>query len=67
MSVLPARVYFSILCCSFLFRYSLRILLIMDTPAPIPLAMGITISPTPVTRNVIAVEEIPNNKTPSKD
>ena len=39
----------------------------MDTPAPIPLAMGITISPTPVTLNVIALELTPNNKTPSKD
>ena len=39
----------------------------MDTPAPIPLAMGTTTSPTPVTLNVIAVEETPNNKTPSID
>ena len=39
----------------------------MDTPAPIPLAIGTTISPTPVTLNVIAVEETPNNKTPSID
>ena len=39
----------------------------MDTPAPIPLAMGTTISPTPVTVNVIAVEETPNNKNPSID
>ena len=39
----------------------------MGTPAPIPLAMGTTISPTPVTLNAIAVEETPNNKTPSID
>ena len=39
----------------------------MDTPAPIPLAMGTTISPTPVTLNVLAVEETPNNKTQSID
>ena len=37
----------------------------MDSPAPIPLAISTTISPTPVTLNVIAVEETPNNKTPS--
>ena len=35
----------------------------MDTPAPIPLAMGVTISPTPETLYVIAVEETPNNET----
>ena len=39
----------------------------MDTPAPIPLAMGTTTSPTPVTLHVIAVEETPINKTPSID
>ena len=39
----------------------------MDTPVPIPLAMGTTICPTPVTLNVIAVEETPNHKTPSLD
>ena len=38
----------------------------MHTPAPIPLVMGTTISPTPVTLNVIHVEEKPNNETPSK-
>ena len=37
----------------------------MDTP--IPLAMGTTKCPTPVTPNVIAVEETPNNKTHSID
>ena len=35
----------------------------MHTPAPIPLAMGTTTSPTPVTLNVIHVEETPKNKT----
>ena len=39
----------------------------MDTSAPIPLAMGTTISPNPGTLNVIAVEETPNTKTPSID
>ena len=39
----------------------------MDTSAPTPLAMGTTTSPTPVTFNVIAIEETPNNKTPSID
>ena len=39
----------------------------MDTPAPIPLAIGTTISPTSVIDNVIAVEETPNTKTASKD
>ena len=34
----------------------------MDTPAPIPLAMGTTISPTAVTLDVIAVEETHNIK-----
>ena len=37
------------------------------TPAPIPLAMGTITSPTPVTFNVIHVEETPNTKTPSID
>ena len=39
----------------------------MDNPAPIPLAIGTTISPTPVTLNVIAVEETSNNKNPAID
>ena len=39
----------------------------MDTPAPIPLAIGTTISPTPVINNVMAVEETPNKKAPSTD
>ena len=39
----------------------------MDTPAPIPLAIGTTKSPTPVTLDVIAVEEPPSIKTPSID
>ena len=38
----------------------------MDIPAPRPLAMGTTTSPTPVTLNVIHVEETSNNKTPQK-
>ena len=37
----------------------------MDTPAPTPLAIGTTISPTPVTLKVIADEETPNSKTQS--
>ena len=39
----------------------------MDTTVPTPLAIGTTISPTPVTLYVIAVEETPNFKTPSID
>ena len=34
----------------------------MDTHAPLLFAIGTTISPTPITLNVIAVEETPNNK-----
>ena len=39
----------------------------MDTPAPIPIVMGTTTSPTSVTLNVILVEETPNNEILSID
>ena len=39
----------------------------MHTPAPIPLAMGTTTCPTPVTLNKILVEETADTKTPSVD
>ena len=63
----PASVYFLKLCCSFLFRYSPAVLLTIHKPAPMPLAIGTLTSPTPVTLNVIHVEETPNTRTESFD
>ena len=39
----------------------------MDTPAPIPLAIGTTTSPTPVTLNVTHVDDTASSETPSID
>ena len=65
--VSPASVYLLMLCCSFLSSYSRAILLNIHKPAPIPLAMGTTTSPTPVTLSVIHVDDTAKIKTPSAD